>query len=168
MDYAQLRRNLEKVLRKTNCIVATMTTVNLTNVSTYADFIRELLDLRGIFNPRTTFNKVQFMTNYLRYPEFLALPNLDTQTKDEFKQSIEELIAERSGEHYNGADKLSIHEVDQLTRMVEHMYENTHADEARLRRDLVAYVDEYDKRRGTNFLETFPELERFYKLCKEA
>lgn len=168
MDYDQWRRNLEKVLQKTNCIVATMTTVNLTNVSTYADFIRELLDLRGVFNPRATFNKVQFMTNYLRYPEFLALPILDDDTKHEFKQAIEELIEERSGDHYNGASKLSMHEVDQLNRMIEHMYQNTHAEQNRLRKDLVAYVDEYDKRRGTNFLETYPELERFYNLCKEA
>jgi hypothetical protein len=28
-------------------------------------------------------------------------------------------------------------------------------------------VDEHDKRRGTNFLETFPELESFYNKCKK-
>jgi len=26
--------------------------------------------------------------------------------------------------------------------------------------------DEFDKRRGKNFLETFPEMEDFYNLCK--
>ena len=28
--------------------------------------------------------------------------------------------------------------------------------------DFVAFVDEHDKRRGTNFLETFPEFAEFY------
>jgi len=30
------------------------------------------------------------------------------------------------------------------------------------RNNLVKFVDEHDKRRGTNFLDTFPELEEFY------
>ena len=28
------------------------------------------------------------------------------------------------------------------------------------------YFNEHDKRRGTNFLKTFPELEEFYNFCK--
>jgi hypothetical protein len=28
-------------------------------------------------------------------------------------------------------------------------------------------VDEHDKRRGTNFLKTFPELEEFYRECEQ-
>ena len=31
--------------------------------------------------------------------------------------------------------------------------------------DFVKYADEYDKRRNTNFLETFPNLHRFYYIC---
>jgi len=27
-------------------------------------------------------------------------------------------------------------------------------------------MDEYDKRRNTNFIETFPELESYYNICK--
>ncbi len=33
--------------------------------------------------------------------------------------------------------------------------------------DFYNWFTEYDKRRGTNFLETFPEMESFWKLCKE-
>jgi len=28
------------------------------------------------------------------------------------------------------------------------------------------FVDEHDKRRGTDFLDTFPEMEEFYRMCK--
>jgi hypothetical protein len=51
------------------------------------------------------------------------------------------------------------------------MYKNTFEDEEKLktiRRDFYSFIVEYDKRRNTNFLETFPELEKFYKLCQEA
>ena len=33
------------------------------------------------------------------------------------------------------------------------------------RRDFKIFVDEHDRRRGTNFLETFPELTEFYNHC---
>jgi hypothetical protein len=32
--------------------------------------------------------------------------------------------------------------------------------------DFVKFVDEHDKRRGTNFIETFPELEKMYNNVK--
>jgi hypothetical protein len=34
------------------------------------------------------------------------------------------------------------------------------------RKDFIAFVDEHDKRRGTNFLETFPEMKNFYSNVK--
>ena len=30
------------------------------------------------------------------------------------------------------------------------------------RKDFINFVNQYDKRRGTNFLKTFPELKEFY------
>lgn len=35
------------------------------------------------------------------------------------------------------------------------------------RKDFVIFVDEHDRRRGTNFLETFPEMKKFYEFCKK-
>jgi len=35
-----------------------------------------------------------------------------------------------------------------------------------LRKDFVSFVDEHDKRRGTNFLSTFPEMESIYNQWK--
>ena len=32
----------------------------------------------------------------------------------------------------------------------------------KMRRDFALYIDEFDKRRGKNFLETFPEMEEEY------
>ena len=34
------------------------------------------------------------------------------------------------------------------------------------RKNFVLFVDEHDKRRATNFLKTFPEMEEFYNYCK--
>lgn len=166
LDYNQWKNNLIKVLDNTNVIVAIMTTVNLTSVTTYADFIRFILDLRGKYNRKSNFNKVQFMTNFLRYPEFLSLPLLDDQTKEKFEKDIEELIAERG--NWDGLGTLQFSEVDQLRRMIAFM--KTTLPKQRLdllRKDFFNFTYEYDKRRNTDFLTTFPELENFYKICKE-
>lgn len=173
-DYKKWTSNFEKVLSKTkNVLVANMTTVNLTSVNSYCDFIRYLLDMRSIYNKEVSFNKVQFMTNYLRYPEFLAITILDDETKDKFKKDVEELIEERRWGVWNKTEHgyLTNEQIDQLQRLIDHMYENKSSDENTLntiRRDFYSFVNEYDKRRGTNFVETFPELEKFYKLCQEV
>ena len=36
------------------------------------------------------------------------------------------------------------------------------------RKDFVKFVDEHVKRRGTNFLETFPEYQQFYTEVKDG
>jgi organic radical activating enzyme len=167
LDFTKWQNNLEYVLDNTNVIVAIMTTVNLTSVTTYTDFIRYILDLRGKYNKTADFNKVQFMTNFLRYPEFLSLNLLDDDVKNKFSVDIENLIKERG--NWNGYDTLMFSEVDQLRRMLDYM--NSPIDQMKLkssRKDFVSFIDEYDRRRGTNFFETFPELERFYHICKET
>jgi hypothetical protein len=166
LDYNQWTKNLEKVLDNTNVIVAVMTTVNLTSVTTYADFIRYILDLRGKYNKNATFNKVQFMTNFLRWPDFLSLQILDNETKEKFSADIDRLIAERG--QWNGLATLTFSEVDQLKRLINFM-NSTISDEKLTvdRKDFAAFVDEYDHRRGTDFNATFPELINFYNQCKD-
>jgi hypothetical protein len=35
------------------------------------------------------------------------------------------------------------------------------------RKDFYEFVTEHDRRRGTNFIKTFPEFEKFYYQCKD-
>jgi MoaA/NifB/PqqE/SkfB family radical SAM enzyme len=165
MDYRVWKNNLEKVLSKTNnVIIANMTTVNIFSIENYDEFIEYLIKLR-IKYP-STFLKMQFMTNYLRYPEFLSLPILDQNTKDKFEEKINKLIDKMSTKyekHTNFA------EIDQLKRLVDYMNE-TITEESKLivlKKDFFSYINEYDKRRELDFLSTFPSLNQFYKLCQE-
>ena len=135
-----------------------MTTVNLNSITTYCDFIRYLLDLRKHYNKNTTFNKVQFMTNFLRYPEFLSLTILDPNSKQRFTEEVTTLIVERPD--------LSESEIDQLRRMINYM-NSVDNKELQLRKDFAAFITEYDIRRGTDFNKTFPELTEFYQLCQQ-
>jgi hypothetical protein len=61
-------------------------------------------------------------------------------------------------------------EIDRLERVIEFMKTGPHPgdniDLATARRDFAIFVDEHDKRRKTNFKETFPNFEEFYLKCK--
>ena len=55
-------------------------------------------------------------------------------------------------------------------RRVRDYVASTQYDDERIRRgriDFYKWFNEYDKRRGTNFLETFPEMEGFYRMCEK-
>jgi MoaA/NifB/PqqE/SkfB family radical SAM enzyme len=165
MDYRVWKNNLEKVLVKTNnVIVANMTTVNIFSIENYDEFIEYLIKLR-IKYP-SSFLKMQFMTNYLRYPEFLSLPILDQTTKDKFEEKIYKLIDKMSTKYEKYTN---FAEIDQLKRLIDYMNE-TITEQSKLtvlKKDFFSYINEYDKRRGSDFLSTFPSLNQFYKLCQE-
>jgi uridine kinase len=60
-------------------------------------------------------------------------------------------------------------EIDKLKRTATIMIEGIKLpseQNAINRKDFAIFVDEHDRRRGTNFLEVFPEMKDFYFLCK--
>jgi hypothetical protein len=65
--------------------------------------------------------------------------------------------------------KFSQQEYDKFSRVVKYMETTVYSDHKLKegRRDFYNWFTEYDKRRGTNFLETFPELIKFYNNCKD-
>jgi hypothetical protein len=61
-------------------------------------------------------------------------------------------------------------EIDKLKRTATMMTEGikSPSDQNLInRKDFAIFVDEHDRRRGTNFLETFPEMKEFYEFCKK-
>ena len=168
LDYNKWLENMNKVAEKTqgNVILANMTTVNILSVPMFSKFIKTILDLREKINPTVTHNKIQFMINYLRYPTFLALPYLDSETKHIMKNNIEQLIVDR-GEHYSGVGKLSFLETDQLRRLIDYIFTEEPEIEKN-RKDFVSYINEIDARRDLNFAKTFPELQGYYNICQNV
>ena len=57
-------------------------------------------------------------------------------------------------------------EIDQIKRLCQFMYKSSVGNVEQNRFDFGKFITEYDKRRNTNFGETFPELVGYYNLCK--
>tara|TARA_B110000858_G_C17791379_1_gene470112 strand:- start:957 stop:2327 length:1371 start_codon:yes stop_codon:yes gene_type:complete len=167
-NHKKWENNCEKVLSNVkNVLFSIMTTVNLTSVVTYIDFLKYLLTIREKYNKDVDFNKVQFMTNYLRYPEFLSIQNLDNLSKNTFKENVENFIVESKSKSWDERGYLTEEQINQLQRLIEYMNTTPNVDKINQnRKDFYLFTEEYDKRRNTNFKETFPQLNKFYKLCQ--
>jgi hypothetical protein len=63
--------------------------------------------------------------------------------------------------------KFSELEYEKFLRVVKYMETSKYSDDKLLEgwRDFYNWFTEYDRRRGTNFVETFPELSTFYFRC---
>ena len=55
--------------------------------------------------------------------------------------------------------------MERVYRVFENHLKQNHTMQTE-RKDFAIFVDEHDRRRGTNFIKTFPEMEEFYRLCK--
>ena len=65
----------------------------------------------------------------------------------------------------NSSKKFNDLEYEKFRRVVDYM-ETTEYSDSKLvegRKDFYNWFNEYDRRRGTNLLETFPELRNFYE-----
>ena len=70
--------------------------------------------------------------------------------------------------HYDEHFGIKKAEILKMKRILEWM--KTPVDNGWLQqqqRDFYLFYKEHDKRRGTNFLETFPQMEKFYLYCSK-
>lgn len=173
LKYDRWYNNCDRVLTalsgKFNLIFAFMTTVNIFSVGTFDLFLHDVLKLRKKFikDSIKQGNILPCMTNYLRWPQMLAVTNLDEATKSETMQKLEQLIKAHRVGLRETTDILWEDEANQIERFIKFMNHDTVGDTKENRYNFKAFVDEYDKRRKTNFHKTFPNLTRFYDMCAE-
>jgi hypothetical protein len=74
-------------------------------------------------------------------------------------------------ENLDDADrtKFSQDEINKFSRVVKYMETTVYSDNKLIegRTDFYNWFTEYDRRRGTNFLKTFPQLSTFMEQCYE-
>lgn len=163
MDWEQFINNTEYFLENTeDIIVSYMTTVNILSASTFDLFLETILKLRSKYSKARWQSRIGTNIAFLRYPLHQSITLLTEEGKFKFEQKIKTFIANNSDDTKIGS--LYTEEIEQLNRLLSFM--NSIEGSLELRRNLVSYFDEHDKRRGTDFLETFPELTDVYNLGK--
>jgi organic radical activating enzyme len=162
MDWELFKSNTEYFLENTphEVLVSYMTTVNILSASTFDKFLGYVMELRGKYSKNRGQSRVGVNVAFLRHPLHQVITLLTPAGKAAFEQKINTFIANNSND--SEMANLYIEEIEQLQRLLAFM--NSAEGTLEQRKNLVSFFDEYDNRRGTNFLETFPELLDVYQL----
>ena len=167
LDLKIWERNLDTYLTNTNLPITFMCTFNILTVTNFQTLLEKILEWRVKYNgiDQNKWQRIRFDTPYLKEP---LQYDMNILPKDEFVPYMYGHL-DFIKKHLDDFDrtKFSELEYEKFLRVVKYM-ETTNYPEKRLaegRMDFVNWFAEYDRRRGTNFLETFPELENFYFNC---
>lgn len=173
LDYNKWYDNCNRILNEIpNSRLSLMATYNALSVSSFIPMLDDMLKLRNTYNtgPERR-NPIGIDVSYLRWPwhqtVFILTPDYFTQLEEQVTYMY------KNKEHAYWAPLCGYgfyeHEINKMQRLyyVAKDEPRNPQETLRNRKDFALFVDEHDKRRGTNFLATFPEMEEFYRMCKE-
>lgn len=148
MDYNKWLANCHKILQGLPATkIGIMSAYNILCVTSFLDFAKDIKQLKEKYSRRVSMD-----VPFVRKPDYLSVSLVD----DTLRPYMEKQLAyfEENFEYY---------EINRFKRMfsVAKTVESTEVD----RKDFCVFIDEYDKRKGTDFFEVFPELELFYYSC---
>ncbi len=114
----------------------------------------------------TRFNRrIQIDTPYLLEPPHLSLQIANDDQINRLYKAVEYMSTQVDNLSYKQFDSTELSKFQRVAKWAE---DNRYSQDLlpTLRKDFVSFVDEHDKRRGTNFLSTFPEMESIYNQWK--
>lgn len=166
LDYEKFWSNIDKILTKLPKVtINIMATFNALSVFTYGDVIEQTFEMKKKHanNDRYWISAIQLDTSYLRWPKHLSVKILDKEHKELILESAKKAFYYATPEFNHDNVGFSDVEVQKIKRIYDYaIAEDNTFDVEQNRKDFVAFVDEYDERRGTNFISTFPELKKLY------
>lgn len=173
LNYDYWLGNVDRVLSEVpDSKVTMMSTFNLLSVTSYLDFLKDMLELKLRYSHQTK-RQIPLAVDvpYLRHPDFLAAWVLTENYLDYIGECVTFMYRNQEfGRWYPLATKgffeHEIHRMERLYYLVSKQMGVNRPENIEQRRNFGLFIDEYDKRRGTNFTQTFPELEDFYHFCK--
>jgi organic radical activating enzyme len=168
LNYKEWLSNFRKyIMVIPNASVVNMATYNAFGVTTFQAFLEDMLSLKRL--AYSLGREVTLDIPYLNNPPHQHIKILT----EDYAAYIDEQVLFMEKNSYDFKTRLwgfKDGEIHKLIRIRDLFVkglaqEFTPQDEIN-RSDFAIFVDEHDKRRGTNFKETFPEMLDFYNLCK--
>jgi organic radical activating enzyme len=164
LDFNRCQHHVDRFLteipyRNSLTFIITMNNLSVLGLQEQLDYI---LDLRR--HHSTTYQRVWFDTPLLRQPAWQSLQILPPAYADVLERVADwmELNLETPADPFHG---FKDYEVQRMRRNIAWMREGTDNVEQK-RADFYRFFTEHDRRRGTDFLGTFPEMKAFWKECE--
>jgi len=170
LDLKLWEKNLDTYLSKTNLPVTSMITFNALSVANFQSLLQKIIEWREKYNiqDQKIWQRIRFDTPYLKEP---LQYDVNILPKDDFMPYMEENLAFiKKNLDNNDKTKYSTIEFEKFKRVVEYMRTTHYPDYKVLegRRDFANWFREHDRRRNTNFEETFPEYKEFFQQCSSV
>ena len=170
LNYNEWMENVDHVYcnMPDNAFVAMMTTINILSLSTIDLFFEDILNLRKKYYKSYSNNNMILSINYLRYPQFLNMQLAPDNLKKEVSNKLKALIEKYNDGvyhlegHYATLYQDEREKITMICNLLEHSVSNKEVDLI----DFYKFIEEYDRRKGTDFNSTFPELIEFKNYCK--
>lgn len=141
-------------------------TMNNLSVSTFEYLMTAILGLRQIYS--NTYQRVWFDTPVLRTPAWQSMQLLPESYADHLEEVWVYMLknVETEANRFKG---FKDYELSRLDRDIAWMRDGSKLDPAYVQRckaDFYRFFAEHDRRRGTDFLATFPEMRSWWEECK--
>jgi organic radical activating enzyme len=168
--FNQFWDNVNKILEQCPRVTLTfMVTYNALSLFNYDKLISEVYKLKKTYGSNDRYwNSATFLdTSYLRYPQHQTIKILPHQFGEKIKEQSK-LISYYSTPSFDNKNiGYSDVEIQKVNRLYDWMLSPQNSlDQHKHRYNFYKFVEEHDKRRGTDFIKIFPELEEFYNFCK--
>jgi hypothetical protein len=169
LDLEVWERNLNTYLTKTSLPITFMITFNILTVTNFQSLLEKILEWRVKYNgtEQNKWQRIRFDTPFLKEP---LQYDMNLLPKDEFmpymKSHLDFILANLDDKNRS---KFSELEYEKFLRVVKYMESSIYTPEKLKegKRDFFNWFTEYDRRRGTNFQNTFPDLVKFFNDCKQ-
>lgn len=167
LNYQEIWNNMHDILNQLpKVVINIMATFNALSVFTYGDLIEKVFEYKKKFhnNSRYWGESLLLDTSYLRYPSFLTVNVLEPEHKELILEAAKKALYYGKFENTYGFSDIQIQKIKRTYdyAIISNTQDNTH-----IKKQFIKYVTEYDKRRGTNFKKTFPQLIEFYDKYKD-
>lgn len=169
LDLTVWEKNLDTYLTQTGLPVTFMITFNILAVPNFKSLLEKILEWRVKYNggEQNKWQRIRFDTPYLKEP---LQYDMNLLPKDEFMPYMNNhLQFIKDNIDNTNRYKFSDLEYEKFRRVVDYMATTNYSPDriAEGRKDFYKWFDEHDRRRDTDFLKTFPELQKFYLECKD-
>jgi organic radical activating enzyme len=165
LDYEQIWKNIHDILEQLPKIVINiMSTFNALSVFSYGKLIDRVFEFKQKFHNEERYwgEALLLDTSYLRYPSFLAVNILDREHKELILEAAKKALYYGKFENTYG---FSDTQIQKIKRTYDYAINNN--SDTYMKMQFVKYITEYDRRRGTDFKKTFPQLIEFYDKYKD-
>ncbi|MCC2678695.1 MAG: hypothetical protein K0R29_1271 [Pseudobdellovibrio sp.] len=168
LKHDQFWNNVDRLLsadERTQVII--MCTFNALSITTYVELLQKICEVNEKHKNANRPVPLEIDIAYLRHPFHQTVNILTDDYIPQMESIVKFIEANQMHQSPKGVGFHNLHTI-KATRILEWMKKgDSPASKRRNQADFYKFFTEHDRRRNKNFLETFPEMDKFWNYCKQ-